>query len=191
MLEQFAKAGECYEQPSDFAQAAEMFASAGDCARAAARTSRRAGHFADAAECCAQTRASREREAELLARAGMTLQRGRDPPRATALEDEAIKALQQVAPEHADFAAASALLGEIFRRTGKHSLAIKKLRQAIGDAELDARQRAGLHYTLATVYEANEQSAGGGRALREDPRLRLPLRATSSARLEAAREPRS
>jgi eukaryotic-like serine/threonine-protein kinase len=72
-------------------------------------------------------------------------------------DDEAIKGLQQVAADAPDFAAASALLGHIFSRKGKHTLAIKKLRQAIGAAELDVRN-IDLHYALATVHEAAGQA---------------------------------
>jgi serine/threonine-protein kinase len=55
------------------------------------------------------------------------------------------------------FARAAALLGDIFQARGQLSLAIKKLAQAIGDAEL-ARESLPMFYSLATVYEANGQS---------------------------------
>jgi serine/threonine-protein kinase len=55
-----------------------------------------------------------------------------------------------------DFAAASSLLGDIFCSRGKHTLAIKKLRQAIGDSDLDSDNRD-VHYRLATAHEAAEE----------------------------------
>jgi len=39
--------------------------------------------------------------------------------------------LQQIEEGHAHFARAAALVGEVFRRRGMHSLAVKKLEQAL------------------------------------------------------------
>ncbi len=153
LLEQYVKAGECFEKLSEFAQAAEMFASAGDRQRAA-QNFERAGRFAEAAESFANA-GEKGREAELLARAGQKLRAG-EIHLANGLEEEAIKVLQEVTPEHADFAKASALLGEVFRKHGKHSLAIKKLTHAIGNNPV-SRDNVQAFYSLATVYEANQE----------------------------------
>jgi len=147
-------AGECYERAGDYAQAAEMFRIATDWARAAANYER-VQQYTEAAECIAQV-GDATQEAQLLSRGGMALGAAQAFVRA-GQDDEAIKGLQQVPADSADFAAASALLGHIFSRKGKHTLAIKKLRQAIGTGELDAKN-IDLHYALATVQEAAGQS---------------------------------
>jgi tetratricopeptide (TPR) repeat protein len=152
LLEQYEKAGECYEKLGEFAQAAEMFRSFGDRERAAA-CYERCGRYAEAAECLANA-GETSREAELLARAGQSLRAG-EIHLAGGREEDAIKVLQEVTPEHADFARASALLGEIFRKHGKLSLAIKKLTHAIGSASV-SKDNVGAFYSLATVYEANQ-----------------------------------
>ncbi len=155
VMEQYGRAGECYERQGDPAQAAEMFQLAGERLRAAANYER-AGAFAEAAECFA-LEGDAARQAELLARAGEHVRAGR-LHREAGRDDDAIAVLQQVAAEHPEFAAASALLGEIFRERGMLSLAVKKLRQALGESQI-SRDNAEAFYTLATVYEANEQPA--------------------------------
>jgi tetratricopeptide (TPR) repeat protein len=153
-LEDQKLAGECYERAHDYAQAAEMFRIATDWGRAAANYER-TQRYAEAAECMAQA-GDPTQEAQLLARAGMVIKAAEALVRA-GQDDEAIKGLQQVAADAPEFAAASALLGHIFSRKGKHGLAIKKLRQAIGTADLDVRN-IDLHYALATVHEAAGQA---------------------------------
>jgi tetratricopeptide (TPR) repeat protein len=152
-LEDPKLAGECYERAGDYVQAAEMFRLATDWSRASANYER-IQQFADAAECIGQIGDS-AKQAELLARAGMALAAAQAHLRA-GQDDEAIKGLQQVAADAPDFAEASALLGQIFGRKGKHSLAIKKLHQAIGGAELGPRN-IDLYYALATAHEAAGQ----------------------------------
>ncbi len=152
MLEQFAKAGECYEQGGEFGQAAEMFRSAGDRERAA-ENYERSGHYAEAAECFALVGDS-AREAELLEKAGEFLRAGEIHHR-EGNDDDAIKALQQVSPDAPGFAQASALLGDIFRRRGMHSLARKKLGLATEGRELD-RDTVDAFYGLAAVFEATD-----------------------------------
>jgi serine/threonine-protein kinase len=153
-LEDQKLAGECYERAHDYAQAAEMFRIATDWPRAAANYER-TQRYAEAAECMAQA-GDPNQEAALLARAGLAIKAAEAHVRA-GQDDEAIKGLQQVAADAPEIAAATALLGHIFSRKGKHSLAIKKLRQAIGTAELDVRN-IDLHYALAMVHEAAGQA---------------------------------
>jgi tetratricopeptide (TPR) repeat protein len=112
----------------------------------------RAGKFAEAAECWA-LEGDDVREAELLEKAGSNLAAGR-LHREKGRDDAALAALQSVPAGHADFQAASALLGEIFRAREMHSVAISKLRDAIGDDDID-RDNLRSHYCLATVYEAS------------------------------------
>ncbi len=151
-LDQFEKAGECYEQDSDAVQAAEMFRVVGDRARAGSNYER-AGQFADAAECFALA-GDEAKEAELLVRAGEFLRAGEIHHRA-GNGDEAIGILQRVEAEHPDFATASALLGEIFRERGMLSVALTKLKAATEGQEL-GRENLRAFYGLATVYEANQ-----------------------------------
>jgi tetratricopeptide (TPR) repeat protein len=155
MLERYAEAGDCYERAGDPAQAAEMFRSANDRLRAAANHER-AGQFAEAAECFA-LEGDATREADLLLKAGECLRAGRIEFEA-GRQDEAIRALQQVDPGHSDFAAASALLGEIFRERKMYPVAIAKLQDAIGTADLD-RENLRAHYCLATVLEVSGEPA--------------------------------
>jgi tetratricopeptide (TPR) repeat protein len=153
--EDWKQAGECYERGGDTVRAAEMFRLSQEWDRAATAYEK-ARHFKEAAECAAQL-GDRAREARSLAQAGERVaaagvlgQIGQD--------EEAIKLLQQVAASSAEFTEASALLGEIFRKKGKHGLAQKKLEQAIGGAPLSAAN-AELYYQLANTLEAQGQPA--------------------------------
>ncbi|HVH19467.1 MAG TPA: protein kinase [Myxococcota bacterium] len=151
LLERYAEAAGCYDRAGSPAQAAEMFSAASDRPNAA-RCFERAGKFAEAAECWA-LEGDDVREAEMLEKAGANLRAGqvhREKGRA----DAAIAALQSVAPGHADFAGASALLGEIFRERQMYPVAIAKLRDALGENELD-RTNHRVFYCLATVHEAS------------------------------------
>jgi tetratricopeptide (TPR) repeat protein len=154
MLERYDRAGDCYERAGDPAQAAEMFRSAGDRARAA-ENYERAGQWSEAAECFALAGDS-AREADLLIKAGECLSAARILQE-SGRGDDAIVALQQVEAGHRDFAAASALLGEIFGARGMHAVAIAKLRDAIGGSDID-RENLRAHYCLAGVLEDTGES---------------------------------
>ncbi|MCH8131104.1 MAG: protein kinase [Myxococcales bacterium] len=152
LLEQHLKAADCYERFGEYAQAAEMFSQA-DLRDRAAENYEKAACHAEAAECYSLIGNS-AKEAEMLAKSGEHLRSG-------ALlheqgeDDGAIKVLQQIPPEHADFCPASAILGEIFRQRGMMSLALKKLIHAVGNNDL-TRENIQAFYGLATVYEANK-----------------------------------
>jgi tetratricopeptide (TPR) repeat protein len=152
MLEQYEKAGACYEQQQEFAQAAEMFRCVDDRERAA-ENYERAGLYGEAAECWALV-GDPAREADLLAKAEEYLRAGEIHHR-SGNDEEAIKVLQQMSPEHADFPKASAILGEIFRQRGMLSLALKKLTHAVGNSDL-SHENLQAFYGLATVHEASE-----------------------------------
>lgn len=153
-LEDYPNAGECYSREGEHAQAAEMFRLAGDRQRAA-ECYERAQRFTEAAECYALAGHS-DREAELLEKAGDFLGAGETYHR-EGVDDEAIRVLQKVEPEADGFERAAALLGDIFQARGQLSLAVKKLEQALGERELD-RENVELFYSLATIFEANDQS---------------------------------
>jgi tetratricopeptide (TPR) repeat protein len=152
-LESYAEAGSCYRQGGDHAAAAEMFKVSGDRA-AAAECYERSGRYTEAAECFALA-GDFQREAELLDKAGEWMKAGEVFHR-EGMDDEAITVLQKIEQEHDDFSAASALLGDMFRARGQLSLAVKKLRQSIGETELE-RDNLPVYYTLATILEANDQ----------------------------------
>jgi eukaryotic-like serine/threonine-protein kinase len=149
-VERFDKAAECYERFGDAALAAEMFALAGNRERAAANYER-SGRYSEAAELFALSGDS-AREADLLSKAGENLRAARIHLEA-GRTDEAIGALQKVGADHADFPAAAALLGRIFRDRKQFPLALAKLREAIGQRELD-RSNLEAYFCLATVHDA-------------------------------------
>ncbi len=150
-LEDFRRAGECFESADEFALAAEMYMASGDAPRAA-EAFKRANRFDEAADCFAQI-GDEVQQAELLEQAGKHLRAG-EIFHDQGLDDEAIRVLQQVEADHPEFTRAAALLGGIFRAKGMLSLAIKKLRQAIGDSPME-RDNLDAYYTLATVYEVH------------------------------------
>jgi tetratricopeptide (TPR) repeat protein len=152
MLEQYEKAAGCYEQFGDPGQAAEMYAMAGDTNRAA-KSYESAGLFAEAAEHAGSD--DETKRAELLDRAGKHLEAGQLHSSA-GRDDDAIAALQQVPPDHTDFPAASAILGDIFLSRGKHTLAIKKLGHATQGAEITG-DNVRVFYGLAAAHEANDE----------------------------------
>jgi tetratricopeptide (TPR) repeat protein len=151
MLEQYDKAGECYERFGDSAQAAEMFSMSGDRQRASA-SYEQAGLYTEAADCASDS-GDENKQAELLAQAGNHLKAGAIHLKARRI-DEAIEVLQQIPSDHADFAAASAKLGEIFLKRGKHTLAIVKLRHATDNVEITQRNVPAFYY-LAVALDAN------------------------------------
>ena len=151
-LEQFAEAGECYEKIGDHAQAAEMYQLAEEYRRAA-ESHTKAGQHEAAADCWGQLGELGEQGAAL-GRAGRHVDAGRLFQGAER-EEDAIRVLQQVPADSYDFAAASAMLGEIFQRRGQHKLAIAKLEQALGDAEI-SRENVDAYYRLANVQEQGE-----------------------------------
>ena len=152
-LEDYKLAGECYERHGDPMQAAEMWKVGGDLARAAA-CYERVERYEEAAECAAHL-GDGAKEALWLEQGGLYLRAGEVHLR-LGQPDEAIRVLQQVKAEEPSFAQSAALLGDLFRSKGQHNLAVKKLRQAIGEQVLDA-DSIDLFYNLATVYEAAGQ----------------------------------
>lgn len=154
-LEEFGKAGACYERAGDLAQAAEMLRLHGDLARAADLFAR-FGQWDDAAQCYAEA-GDDARQADALARATRYLQAG-ELHFAAGRIDEAIEALQQVDAQSADFPAAAARLGEIFHARGEHSLAIAKLEQAVGASE-PSRETIEAHYRLAVALDDSGRAA--------------------------------
>jgi tetratricopeptide (TPR) repeat protein len=150
-LEDHGRAGQAYEKAGDRVQAAEMYRIAGHPGRAA-QCFEKAGRWDEAASCWAEA-GEVARQAGALLQAGRLLAAG-EAYHAQQADDEAIKVLQQVPASSPEFAVASSLLGEIFQRRGQLSLAIKKLRQAVGNGELD-RHALRPHYALARAHESH------------------------------------
>jgi len=150
-LEDYARAAQAYDKANDRVQAAEMYQLAGHPGRAA-QCFEKASRWDEAAGCWAEA-GDVGRQAQALVQAGRLLAAG-EAYHAQQADDEAIKVLQQIPASSPDFALASAVLGEVFQRRGQLSLAIKKLRQAVGSGDLD-RHNLRLYYTLAQAYESH------------------------------------
>jgi tetratricopeptide (TPR) repeat protein len=152
-VEAYGKAGDCFMREREFLAAAEMYSLVDDRANAAT-CYEHAHHFKQAAEFRALL-GQHDSEAELLDRAGLLLASGQIYHR-EAMDEEAIAVLQRVAPEHEDFSEASALLADIFQARHQLSLAIQKLKQAIGGRALD-RDSLPVYYSLARLCLANDE----------------------------------
>jgi len=150
-LEDYGRAAQAYDKANDRVQAAEMYGLAGHPGHAA-QCFEKASRWDEAASCWAEA-GDVGRQAQALVKAGRLLAAG-EAYHAQQADDEAIKVLQQIPASSPDFAVASAVLGEIFQRRGQLSLAIKKLRQAVGTGELD-RHNLRLYYALAQAYESH------------------------------------
>jgi tetratricopeptide (TPR) repeat protein len=182
-LEDFGRAAACYERGGDLAQAAEMYRLAGDLPRSAELFGQ-FGQWGDAAACWAEA-GEALRQAEALARATRFLAAGEIYQR-EGRPDEAIEVLQQIDAQSADFAAASAILGEIFLARGEHALAVAKLEQAVGGRE-PSRDDLEAHYRLAVALEETGRAAEA--ASRFEKILAVGYRyQDSEARLAACRE---
>lgn len=148
-LERPAEAALCYERAGDMVQAAEMFRSAGELIRAS-ECYARAGAFGEAATCCHEA-GDPAREAEYREQAEDFLGAGR-LYRELGRDEDAIRVLQRVPAETPEAPEAAALLGELFAARGLASLAEKKLREALGDAE-PVPERLPAWYALGCLLE--------------------------------------
>jgi len=152
-LERYEEAARCYESQNGFEAAAEMHGLAGN-RSTAGEAYARAGLFTEAAESFALAGES-EREAEMLAQAGERLRAGSLYHQA-GRDEEAISILQQIEPDHADYARAAALLGDLFAARGQAALAIGKLGEALGGGTL-SRENVEGYYKLAALHEEQGQ----------------------------------
>ncbi len=150
-LEEFLRAGECFEASGDHATAAEMYRAAGDLTRAAVGYEG-AEAWAEAASCWSEL-GDHARHAAALEPAGRYLEAGRIYQE-LGRDEDAVRVLQKIDGEHADYRAASAMLGEFFRGKKMFAVAIKKLRQACEGQDLTP-ESAPLFYHLARCFEDN------------------------------------
>jgi tetratricopeptide (TPR) repeat protein len=155
VLGKYEEAARCFESHRSFSAAAEMHRLAGDRARAG-DAFEKAGRYTEAAECFA-LEGDGPREADLLERAGDFLRSGETYHR-EGLDEEAIAVLQRVPAEDEDFVRAASMLGDIFASRGQHALAVTKLQQAVGEAEL-TRENVGGCYRLGVLYQQNGKAS--------------------------------
>jgi len=150
-LGEFLRAGECFEVAGDQGSAAEMYRAAGDLTRAAVAYEG-SGDHAEAARCWEEL-GDPPRRAGALEEAGHHLEAGRIY-RELGRNDDAVRVLQKIDPQHDDFRASSAMLGAFFHDKKMFAVAIKKLRQACEGHDV-TRDNAPLFYQLARVHEDN------------------------------------
>jgi len=148
-LGRFAESGEHYLEADQPGAAAEMFRAA-ELPERAAEAYERAGRFDEAAEALSEN-PDLARRAALLERAGREFEAGECWSRAER-PDEAIRVLQQIESSNPKFSEACALLGQLFRDKGMHTLSIKKLEQAAAD-EAVRRDNVQIYYELAIALE--------------------------------------
>ncbi len=151
-LDRYEEAGECYWKAEIFEAAAEMFHAGGLLARAG-EAFERCERYDDAAGCFAEAGEGR-RQAQMLEQAGQLLEAGRRFAGLTEL-DEAIRVLQVIDSDHAQYGEACSLLGGIFREKGMHSLSLKKFEEATGSGPL-SRTNVDAYYQFAEVLESRE-----------------------------------
>jgi tetratricopeptide (TPR) repeat protein len=116
----------------------------------AAQAYERAGEFETAARLFEEA-GNRPRAIALYEKAGQTFKSGEAAAQAGD-RDRAIALLQQVAPEDESYAAATALLGQLFVESGRPGLAIERLQKAIG-GEPVSPATLDLYYWLAAAHE--------------------------------------
>jgi tetratricopeptide (TPR) repeat protein len=148
-LGRFADAADNYLKADEPAAAAEMFRAAEQFERAA-DAYERAGRFAEAADCLASS-SDVARRAQLFEKADRPFEAGQLWARCNR-PDDAIRVLQQIEPQHARFPEACALLGQLFRDKGMHSLSLKKLEEAAGSDPV-RKDNAQIFYELAVGLE--------------------------------------
>jgi len=122
-LEQYEPAARCMEEDGRFKEAADLYA--------------RAGNMGAQAEAL-------EKAGEYVSAGANYFERG--------LYDRAIAALQKVEPEAEDYAAASLLLGQIFREKGMLEMAYECFKRSIRDREM-SRSNLENYYHLAVCAE--------------------------------------
>jgi len=150
-LEEFLRAGECFEVAGDQRAAAEMYRAAGDLTRAAVAYEGSGEH--DEAARCWEELGDPARRATALEEAGRYLDAGRIYQELSH-GDDAVRVLQKIGADHADFRASSALLGVFFHGKKMFAVAIKKLRQACEGQDVTS-DSVELFFELACVHEDN------------------------------------
>jgi tetratricopeptide (TPR) repeat protein len=154
-LENFEQAAECYLLVKEYGAAAEMFEAA-DHPERASEAWEACDRFGRAAE-CAERAGDLGRQAMLLERGGLWYEAGRAYVGQQRIDD-AIRTLQSVESESPRFHEACALLGELFRSKGMHSLSIAKYEQAVG-GDTVSRANVDSYYALARQLEEREEHA--------------------------------
>ncbi len=142
-------AARMYDGAGQFTKAAELYRTNGDYQRAA-QAFEKAGQFTEAAQDFVQ--------AKDLTRATKMYEQAKDGFRAGDLYirrgmlEEAIKHLQDIEPADPNYKKGKAMLGDIFREKGMHSLAIKNYQLATGNDDVSAGN-VEVFYQMASCHE--------------------------------------
>ena len=155
-LGRYAEAGACYRDAEDFPAAAEAFRASEEIEPAADMYAR-CGKFADAAECYGRVGRT-DLQAQMLEKAGDTFTAGKlfaDLGQA----DAAIRLMQQIPADHANYTEACSILGRMFQEKGMHSLSVKKFSEATGSQTI-ARGSIEAFYELAAAHERQGDLVG-------------------------------
>ncbi len=156
-LERWEESGNCYWKVGEYAAAAEMFR-VGGLPRRSAEAYEKIGQFDQAARCMGQAGESLL-QAQLMEKAGDYFSAGRAYHDHGEI-DEAIRVLQLVEPNAANFAEVCAFLGGLFEQKGMHSLSVKKFEEAT-DGQPVSRENVAAYFQLAGAYVGREEFAGG------------------------------
>ncbi len=154
-FEEWNQAGESYERAGMFADASKCFEKSRDYARAA-KASMAGGEYSTAANFYARA-GDLGGQAEALEKSGDYIAAGTNYFE-RGLLDKAIHALQQVEFDDPQYAAASLLLGQIFREKGMNDLALEYFKRSTKDEEI-SRDNLENYYQLALCSERMGKSA--------------------------------
>ncbi|MCB0219675.1 MAG: protein kinase [Chrysiogenetes bacterium] len=163
---EYARAAELHEEQKDFTNAARLFEKAGAHQRAAEAYSAmgdtlKAARAYESAQAWHEAAAEYQKSGdaakatEMFEKAGAKFEVGKayfD----RGLFDQAIRALQAIEAGEPDFAAGKAMLGDIFREKGMHSLAIKNYQLSVGDNEV-RQDNIPVYYQMAICLEKEGQ----------------------------------
>ena len=184
LLERFEQAGALLREAPASSRRRPRCSRAPAIAQRAGQNYERCGRFADAAECLANCgRAPSARPS--CSRAPGRSCAPAEIQLANGLDDDAIKVLQEVAPEHADFAQG---LGAARRDLPQARQALARDQEAHARDRQRGRRRATTcrrFYSLATVYEANRRDRRRPPSSTRRSSPSTTTTRTSSARLEA------
>jgi len=150
-IDKHADAAAAFEAGDSHAAAGSIYIRAGMPERAA-EAYERAGEIETAARLFEES-GNRARAIALYEKAGQTFKSGEAAAEAGE-RDRAIALLQQVPPADENYAAAAALLGQLFVESGRPSLAVERLQKAIAGEPVSAAN-LDLYYWLAAAHETD------------------------------------
>jgi tetratricopeptide (TPR) repeat protein len=155
-LARYEEAGVCYRDAEDFPAAAEAFRAV-DALEPAADAYSRCGKFAEAADCYGRVGRA-DLQAEMLEKAGDLFTAGKLFAEQNKV-DAAIRLMQQIPADSANYPEACSILGRMFQEKGMHSLSVKKFEEATGSQTI-ARGSIDAFYELGRAHERQGDLAG-------------------------------